>query len=106
MSNNQKNDQQDQSLPSTVRYKGWYLWYVINLSHHPQTEIAEKLGVTKQVVSLWAKGRQKPSLEKLHNLCFDTGYFSPAIAKHKFDEAIKAYINDIKLAKFKLTGEI
>ena len=106
ISNNQKNDHQDQSMPSTVRYKCWYLWYVINLSHISQSEIAESIGVSKQLVSFWAQGKQKPSLENLHKLCFESGHISKAVAKDKFDEAIKSYINDIKLQRHKLTGEI
>lgn len=100
------NNQQDQNIPSTVRYKCFYLWYVINLSKYSQSEIAKKIGVTKQLVSLWAKGRQKPSLESLHNLCFESGYFTESTAQYKFDQAIKAMINDIKIQKHNLTGEI
>ena len=92
---------------TTMRYKCFYMWFTKHFFEHNKTEIANKIGVTKQVISLWTKGRQKPSLESLHNLCFKSGVFADKEdAQRAFDDAVKSYINDIKLAKHKLTGDI
>lgn len=90
-----------------VRYKCFYMWFTLNFENISRSEIAKKIGVSKQLVSHWSTGRQKPSLDSLHKLCFESGVFeNEQDANDAFDSAIKAIINDIKLAKFQLTGDI
>lgn len=94
------------SNTTIVRYKCFYMWFTKNFHDHNQTDIAKSIGVTKQVVCMWAKGRQKPSLESLHKLCFESDIVADDDAQRLFDDAIKAMINDIKLTKHRLTGSI
>ena len=90
-----------------VRYKCFYMWFTLTFEGMSRVDIAKKIKVSKQLVSHWSTGRQKPSLDSLHKLCFESGIFeNEEDAQHAFDNAIKAMINDIKLAKFQLTGDI
>ena len=90
-----------------VRYKCFYMWFTLTFEGMSRVDIAKKIKVSKQLVSHWSTGRQKPSLDSLHKLCFESGVFeNEQDAKDGFDAAILAIINDIKLAKFQLTGDI
>ena len=90
-----------------VRYKCFYMWFTLAFKDVSRVEIAKSIGVSKQLVYHWSTGRQKPSLDSLHKLCFESGVFdNDDDAQHAFENAIKAMINDIKLAKFRLTGDI
>lgn len=50
------------------------LEYILNLYNIPQIELAEKLGIKKQNINLWLKGKQKiskkhlPALEKMFGI--------------------------------------
>ena len=90
-----------------IRYECFYMWFLLAFKDVSNVEISIRIGVSKQLVSHWSTGRQTPSLESLYKLCFESGVFdNDDDAQHAFENAIKAMINDIKLAKFRLTGDI
>jgi transcriptional regulator with XRE-family HTH domain len=76
------------------------LEYVLGLYHMQQLELAEKLGIKKQNINMWLKGKQKipkkylPTLEKLFHI--DRSYFSKPLSE----------IDRLEIQKEKLKAEL